>query len=326
VRGRRRAPPAGVTLWSLRLAWRMGRWELACLIGGSLLLAMTTLGVAWQIPLTEAALLDCLAMTPAAEQATACRSIVDWGNILTAATPILTGMTTVAPFAVGMFVGAPLVAREIEHRTAPIAWSLSLSRRRWLAGRAVPLLVLVAVALAALGQAAEVLLQETNENALGFQQYGTFGPLIPARGIAVFVIGLAAGIALGRVLPSILVTGLATAVLMLGLSVGRDQLMRAEAVWRPADEQANALHMIYDSGFRSDTTGEIITWEQAYNRYPDSFDERAEGGPPGMTSVWKVVPPERHALHAAREVAALAAGTLAIGTLAIGLIGRRRPE
>lgn len=303
----------------------MSRWELAFLIGGCLLLSLASVGVAWQFDVTEAALLDCYATTPADSQAATCRSLIDWGNVLTGAAPILSGVVTVAPFAVGLFLGAPLVAREIEHRTAPIAWSLSLSRQRWLATRALPILVLVAVALLVLGQAAELLLRATEQNELGFRHYAMHGPLIPARGLAVFGIGLVVGLVLGRVLPAILVTGLATVALLLGLSVGRDQLMRAEAVWLPMGDQAEVVAMIYDSGFRSDATGEVITWDEAYNRYPESFNEMGEGDPPGMTSVWRVVPPDRYPLYVARELAALAIGLLVMGALAFGLIGRRRP-
>jgi hypothetical protein len=303
----------------------MSRWELAFLIGGCLLLSLASVAVAWQFDVTEAALLDCYATTPAASQAATCRSLIDWGNVLTGVAPILSNTVAVIPLAVGLFLGAPLVAREIEHRTAPIAWSLSLSRRRWLATRTLPILVLVAVALLVLGQAAELLLRATEPDELGFRHYAMHGPLVAARGLAVFGIGLVVGLVLGRVLPAILVTGLATVALLLALSVGRDQLMREEAVWLPMGDQAEVVAMVYDSGFRSDRTGEVITWDEAYDRYPESFNEMGEGNPPGMTSVWRVVPPDRYPLYVAREVGALAIGVLVTGALAFGLIGRRRP-
>src|SRR5574340_701891 len=65
-------------------------------------------------------------------------------------------MALMAPFPLiaGLLLGVPLVGREIEWGTAPLAWTLGRSRRRWLLARAVPLgialgLILVVPALAA---------------------------------------------------------------------------------------------------------------------------------------------------------------------------------
>jgi ABC-type transport system involved in multi-copper enzyme maturation permease subunit len=76
-----------------------------------------------------------------------CRSLVEWCNVRTGLAPILAGTTVVTPFVVGILLGVPLVSLEIEKRTAPLAWSLSLSRIRCLAGRTLPLLVAIAIAL-----------------------------------------------------------------------------------------------------------------------------------------------------------------------------------
>jgi ABC-type transport system involved in multi-copper enzyme maturation permease subunit len=43
------------------------------------------------------------------------------------------GATYLAPALIGMFWGAPLVAREMEAGTFRLAWSQSVSRMRWLA-------------------------------------------------------------------------------------------------------------------------------------------------------------------------------------------------
>jgi hypothetical protein len=153
-----------------------------------------------------------------------------------------------------------------------------------------------------------------------------FGPLLAARGLAVFAIGVVVGLVLGRVLPAILVTALAAVALTAGLSIGRDLLMRAESVWIPMDDQAEVVAMVFDSGFRSDTTGEIITWEQAYNEYPEAFNEIAEGAPPGMSPVWRIVPPQRFGLYVAREAGLLTATIVVIGGLGVLLVGSRRPE
>ena len=54
------------------------------------------------------------------------------------------------PVLAGMFIGAPLLPREIEHGTAKLAWTQAASRPRWLLAQVLPvaaLLVLVAVGL-----------------------------------------------------------------------------------------------------------------------------------------------------------------------------------
>ena len=311
----------------LRLIWRMQRWELTVLVGGSLLLALAMAVVAWQLALSREALIACYSQ--GAESLSAgCRATIEWGNLLTGAVGTLGAAATVTPFAVGLFLGAPLVSREIEHRTAPIAWSLSLSRLGWLWGRSLPVLVVIGVALLVLGQASELLLQTAEESELGFRHYAMFGPLLAARGLVVFGIGLVVGLAIGRVLPAILVTALATVALVAGLSIGRDLLMREESVWRAVGDQAEAaaVHMIYDSGFRSDATGDVITWEQAYNQFPEAFNQFGEGIPPGMTSVWRIVPPERFGLYVAREIGVLAGAIVLLGGAAVVLVGSRRPE
>jgi hypothetical protein len=309
----------------LRLGWRMQRWELAVLVGGCLLLALAMAAVAWQLDVNRAALTACYA-DPTAPLSASCRSTIEWGNVLTSAIGLLGGVSTFAPFPLGIFLGAPLVAREIEHRTAPIAWSLSVSRRRWLAGRALPLLVVIGLGLLAFGQASELMLSTAEERELGFRHYGMFGPIVVARGLAVWGIGVAVGLALGRVLPAILVTTLAAVALTGILSIGRDLVMRAESVWVPMGAQAEDVAMVFDSGFRSDTSGEIITWEQAFNQYPEAFNEFGEGAPPGMTSVWRIVPPERFGLYVLREVTVLGVTTVIVGALATALVARRRPE
>jgi hypothetical protein len=308
-----------------RLIWRMQRWEMLVLIGGCLLLTAVTVIIAWQLDVSRDAMIACYA-DGTGEISAECRSMIEWGNLLSGAVGMLGAATTVTPFAVGIFLGAPLIAGEIEHRTAPVAWSLSLSRRRWLAGRTLPLLVVIGVVLLVLGQASAFLLATAEQGELGFRQYGMFGPILAARGLAVFGIGVLVGLALGRVLPALLVSVLATVALVGGMSIGRDLLMREEAEWRPMADQSEVVHMVFDQAFRSDGTGEIITYEQAYQQYPDAFDEFGDGAPPGTTIVWRIVPPEAFGLYVAREIGALVVVLMVAGVATAGLVGDRRPE
>ena len=44
-----------------------------------------------------------------------------------------TGIILLAPAVIGLFWGAPLIARELETGTAALAWNQSVTRTRWLA-------------------------------------------------------------------------------------------------------------------------------------------------------------------------------------------------
>jgi hypothetical protein len=315
-----------MTLTQLRLLWRLHRWEGTFFIGGALLLSAIMAIVAWQLDASRDMVVACYEQ-PTDVLSAECRSVIEWGNTLAGAIGILGAVATVAPFVAGIFLGAPLLSREIEHRTAPMAWSLTASRPGWLAWRTVPLLVLLLVALLVLGQASAYLLETAEEGELGFRQFGMFGPILAARGLAVFGVGVLVGLALGRVLPALLVTTLATVAIVGGMSIGRDMLMRGEAAWVPMGDQAEIVHMVFDSGFRSDATGAVITWDEAYNQYPDSFDETTgEGGPPGMTSVLKVVPPEAFGLYVLREIGALMVVFTIVVAATLGVVRARRPE
>ncbi len=314
-------------LASVRLAWRMQRWELLFLVGGSMLLALTMVLVAWQLTAYGEAQRACYEVAIGTPLSPACRSMVDWGNLMTALAGILPQIAVALPFFVGILLGAPLVAREIEKRTAPIAWSLSRSRPRWLAGRLMPVVIVVAVSLLVVGAASEALLHASRpDSPLGFASLGFHGPIIAARGLAVLVIGLLVGLLVGRVLPAILVTGLLTGALLTGLYVMRDQSMRAEATWVEVPANGGDFTMIYDSGWTDDATGEFVTYDQAFERFPEAFGPQGSWMPPGLTQVYLTTPPELYPVFVAREIGALAIVTIVFGVAAALVVSWRRPE
>ena len=297
------------------------------LIGACLLVSAVAFLVAWQLKATEADLLACYQSAPDSTVPDwPCRSSVDWGNLLLVPGPIVVGAASVAPFFVGVFLGAPLVAREVEKRTAPIAWSLSLSRRGWLAGRVFPLVIVIGLALLILGHASDVLQAAIYPEGRGFADYGSRGPLIAARGLAVFGIGVVVGLTVGRVLPAILVTGLVTIALLGGLEYGRSQLMQAEAVWIPQENESGQINMIYDSAFIDDATGKRITFDEAYARFPEVFGPQGSGMPPGLSQVYLATPPELYPRFVARESGVLIGVAIVTGGIATVLVGSRRPE
>jgi len=312
----------------LRTTWRLQRFELTVLVGASLLLAVGSLLVASQMGQAAEDLRACYETSPdSSAPGWPCREIEAWFGALSGARQVLLGITAAVPFALGLFLGAPLVAREIERRTAPIAWSLSPSRRSWFGRRTIPVAAIVVVALLLVGQAMEVLILATGDEVLGFRHFAMHGPLLAVRGVAVLAIGILVGLVLGRMLPAILLTGLAVVALLGGLQIARSQLMRAEAVWlEPAAEIGSSIEMVYDTGFRIDATGEVLTYNEAFERYPEELGQFGEGIVPGTTVLVLANPPEQYPSFVAREAAALLLVTLVTVTAAIWLIGTRRPE
>ena len=64
---------------------------------------------------------------------------------------------TVAPGVLGIILGVPIVARELEMRTTALAWSLTPSRSRWLLARFLPMLLVGVVGLGITGWLGTVL-------------------------------------------------------------------------------------------------------------------------------------------------------------------------
>ncbi len=121
----------------------------------------------------------------------------------------------VLPAAIGAFVGAPVLAREMETGTFRYAWTQGFGRRRW----ALAKLVLLAAALTAAAGAFGALLHWYYQPFVGNQSLGLprTTPLTPAlfdlRGVgfpawtlAAFAIGALAGMLIRRVVPAIVAT------------------------------------------------------------------------------------------------------------------------
>jgi hypothetical protein len=105
-------------------------------------------------------------------------------------------LTIIAPAIIGMFLGAPLVARDLEQHTSKLIWTQAITRRRWLLAK-LGWLGLAAVAWTA-AIAALVTWWSGPLNALGHQQFwpGQFdiqGIVPAAYSLFAFTLGAAAG-------------------------------------------------------------------------------------------------------------------------------------
>lgn len=143
----------------------------------------------------------------------------------------------VLPAVVGAFWGAPLVARELEQHTACLAWTQSISRRRWLLARWLVLGAIITVCGGAVGigitwwsQRYRNLLTLTGgqPQALLAQNRG-FEP--PIWWLAAFLLGAAVGILLKRTLGAMALTAGLLIVLAIGLSTTPAAIRAAQTGW-----------------------------------------------------------------------------------------------
>ena len=120
------------------------------------------------------------------------------------------------PALVGAFVGAPLLARELETGTFRFAWTQGFGRWRWALAKLVALAVVLAAATAALGAVVAWYYQPysaTGNPPLGLYQNSPFGDLFPLREVtfpawtlAAFATAALAGMLIRRVVPAIVAT------------------------------------------------------------------------------------------------------------------------
>ncbi|MGW7606972.1 hypothetical protein ACWGKW_06765 [Streptomyces sp. NPDC054766] len=122
-------------------------------------------------------------------------------------------LLNIASFAVAVFAGGSLIARELENGTARLAWTQSVTPARWLAAKlAVPALfitvgtgLLVALYRMLWSAHSNLLLAGIGPRAL----YFSVGPATVAAPLLGLAVGVLAGLVLRRTLPALAVAGVA---------------------------------------------------------------------------------------------------------------------
>jgi ABC-type transport system involved in multi-copper enzyme maturation permease subunit len=121
------------------------------------------------------------------------------------------------PVLIGAFLGAPVLARELETGTFRYAWTQGFGRWRWTLAKLVPLAILLVAATGAFGVLLSWYYQPyfaTGNQALGLTELSPFNPGVfdlrevafPAWALAAFAIGALAGMLIRRVVPAIATT------------------------------------------------------------------------------------------------------------------------
>ncbi len=317
---------------SLRLVFAMQRLELRLLLGAAALVVVAALGIAWQTRVVRAEQLACYRETPSAEEGDAfspCHAQDSTLQTLEAAAGFSKVGVIGVPILLGAFLGVPIVARELEGRTAHLSWSLSRSRRRWLVRRAAPLLAIVAIGAVALGVAGDVLTHAApwvEGSDPGFEDWWSRGPQVAVRAAAVFAIALTVGALLGRQLPAILVTGGATLALFLAVFFVVDRWMEAAAEPVPIAPTTVVSGKIYGGGLQNATTGELVSDEEASMAGLWDEEQLDENGVPrGYTMYFLMVPSDRYGEFVLRESALFGSVAAFASAGAAWIVARRRP-
>lgn len=319
---------------TIRLTIKLYRFEIAAVLLASFALAAAALVVA--------GMLDGVGVPPAcfgypgpseSEQAVCDALRPTFSNLGTLYAVHLLQAIGLLPIGAGLLLGAPLLARELERGTAPLPWTLSGARRRWLVTRAAILGVVLLVALVPVALASERLEGSWNpgvDPSRSFLDDNYRGPILVVRGIATFSVAVLAGLLLGRQLPALIVGFGASVIIVLGGLLIMDRWYDWTAVYQVAvpGNQSYVGHIM--NLLRRAPDGRVMTDEEAGALAPPN-PELPPGAIDGtwldehFEQVWLLVPGDRYpdavTVHSGLL---LTTGTLA-GFASLLLVRRRRP-
>jgi hypothetical protein len=134
------------------------------------------------------------------------------GQVLSTDKPLQTALSLIVggtPALIGLFFGAPLIARELETGTFRLAWTQSVTRPRWLAVK-LGLTGVAAMALAGLvtwmaGWWASPLFA-LSQNRFGLASFSLYGVAPVGYAAFAFALGATAGVLLRRTVPAMAAT------------------------------------------------------------------------------------------------------------------------
>ncbi len=203
------------------VTWRQHRLEglwalvLATLLGG------VTAYVAYQISLASA---GCGATRGQAY----CLPGDAWGQLAQAILQFNLSQygLVVLPALAGAFIGAPLVAREIENGTQHLAWTQGVTRLHWLLAKLILVIVPVVAAAAVVGYLEIIFLNVQGSSVNRWDVFDQQTPVVPAATLLALALGVAFGALIGRSVPAMAATLVAFVVIRVGIA----ELARANYV------------------------------------------------------------------------------------------------
>jgi hypothetical protein len=196
------------------MAWVMWRQHRAQVVGAfGLLAALALAAVATHLPVQGAYHRDALSQCLPPAQRSGCDLIVrhfegefdSWATVLR--------VLVVLPAFAGLFLGAPLLARELEQGTYRFAWTQGVTRRRWVLSNTA---LLAAATLVVTGVASVVVTWwrgpfDTLEGRMAPSGFDIEGVVVPAYALYALALGALAGLVFRRTLAAMMATLLAFA-------------------------------------------------------------------------------------------------------------------
>lgn len=248
-----------------------------------------------------------------------CTEFVTSGTFRSQDVVKVVGLLGFVPFIGGVLVGGPLVAREVEQRTASMAWPLAISRWRWLLRVAAPVIGVGAL-MTALPAAAGYLLVGAYAPAMDpsrtFEHFGQYGPALVVRFVGVAAVALLAGIWLGRTLPALIVS--AVGALILFVILNATTVLWLTPVQLPQlKAPGEGLGNLFVRQMARLPSGQLVPIEEAEVVDPELHDvtETVDFG----------LPADRAPEVAWREAGALIGGSALVVAAAMVALRRRRP-
>lgn len=201
-------------LSSARITLKQYRFEVGAAALAAVLLGFAALIVTYRLGsiAMPAGCFEAWLAGPGGNFSPECERATDlWSSINANEANFVFGAMLILPFLVGLIGGIPIVARELEAGTAQTAWSVTPSRTRWLTRQVLPVLGLLGLATV-FAAAAGSMLQSTQTGTV-VEHLILQGPIVVARALAAFGIGLLVGAVVGRSLPAFLIGMVLCAVL-----------------------------------------------------------------------------------------------------------------
>src|SRR5262245_46169719 len=190
----------------------------------------------------------------------------------------------VLPMLVGMFWGAPLVAREIEHGSHRLVWTQSVSRRSW----AVTKIGLVSIAVFVITAIYAAMLTwwitpviETSGQRFTYIFFDIHGFVVFGYVVFALALGVFAGAVTGRLLPAMAATVVGfIGVRLVVMLAARDRYMATETRGLPRLDTGyptmrNDLNNDWIVATRAGTTTEVLTVHPAHQFWASQAIETA---------------------------------------------------
>jgi hypothetical protein len=243
----------------------------------------------------------------------------------------------VLPVLSGLFIGAPLLAREFEQGTDQMVWTQGITRRRWLLVKLAVLgsaIAVMAGILAVAGQQWSSLSPDDSYNQ--WYAFDTQGPEFVAYALFSFALGVAAGAAIGRTVPAmaVVLVGFVGARTVIGLFARRNFLPPVESEMSGPLFSGHGQAWVVGSQRAVDMHGNTIGLDQfnqvtyaclhpAVGVVPGNFDLQACWHEHGVKLLQTYQPAERFPLFQGIETAIFVIAAIALLGFAAWLIRSR---